>query len=261
MNEDSILISYAYDKLLKCTDDYLITSTAFLDVRQQSLLLTEFLKKSDANIMLFGGFDCAERNVMLFIPQYLDVSDFDSLMSYFSENDHENPLCVLKLEKDAFSSVSHRDYLGALMGLGIKRETIGDILVNDNGAEIVVLKSVANFIINELKSVGKATVSVKEISFGEIRNVSSNVREETINVSSMRLDNIVSACYRLSRTESAEAIFSGNVFVNSVQILKSDKKVSLGDKIVFRSKGKIVLKEISVVSKKGRNFIKIDVYV
>ncbi len=261
MNEDSILVSYAYDKLVKCTDDYVITSTSFLDVRQQSLLLTEFSKQNDVKVILYGGFDTSERNVMLFIPQYLDITDFDSLSGYFSENSDDNPLCVLRLEKDSFSSVTHRDYLGALMGLGIKRETIGDILVNEKGAELIVLKTVAEYIISELKSVGRATVSVKEISFDEIRNAASNIKEETVNVSSMRLDNIVSACYRLSRSESAQAILSGSVFVNSVQSLKCDKKVSIGDKIVFRSKGKVILREFSGVSKKGRNFIKIDVYI
>ncbi len=261
MNEDSVLISYAHDKMLRCIDDYVITFTSFLDVRQQALLLSEFSRYNDTKVLLYGGFDTSERAVMVFIPQYLEINDFDSLDRYFSENPEENPLTVINLKKDSFSTISHRDYLGALMGLGIKRETTGDILTNDNGADLIVLKSVATYIMSELKSVGRATVSAEETDFSDVVISSENIREETVNVSSMRLDNIISACFRLSRSDSASAILSGSVFVNSLQILKCDKKVNIGDKIVFRTKGKIVLKEISGVSKKGRNFIKIDVYV
>lgn len=261
MNDDSILISYAHDKMVRCMDDYVITSTFFLDVRQQALLLSEFLRQSDVKVLLYGGFDTAERAVMVFIPQYLEITDFDSLDRYFSENPEENPLTVINLKKDSFSTVSHRDYLGALMGLGIKRETTGDILVNGGGADLIALKSIAEYIITELKSVGRATVLTEEVTFDKLKNAVINIKEETINVSSMRLDNIISVCFRLSRSESASAIQSGSVFVNSLQILKCDKKVNIGDKIVFRTKGKIVLREISGVSKKGRNFIKIDVYV
>lgn len=260
MTEDSILMSFAGDRMLKCSDDYVVTSTLFLDVRQQSFLLSKLSCVDGVNAIFYGGFDTAERNVMVFIPNYLNASDYDTLHAYFSENPDDNPLTVLRLKKDSFSTVSHRDYLGALMGLGIKREMVGDIVVTQSGADIVVMKSVASFIKTELKSVGRASVAVNEISFDMISDEVSNACEDTVNVSSMRLDNIVSACFRLSRSESANAILSGNVFVNSSQILKCDKKINIGDKIVYRSKGKVVLKEFSGVSKKGRNFIKIDVY-
>ena len=146
MNEDSVLLSYAHDKMVKCMDDYVFTATFFLDVRQQSLLLNEFSRHTEVKSLLFGGFDTAERSVMVFVPSYLDITDTDSLVDYFAENKEENPLTVIRLKKDNFSTVSHRDYLGALMGLGIKRETIGDILVNDSGADLIVLKSISEYI-------------------------------------------------------------------------------------------------------------------
>lgn len=260
MTEDSLLLSFVGDRMMKCSSDYMLTSTLFLDVRQQSLVLSKTKVSDDVRVLFFGGFDTAERNVLVFIPYYLEVSDFDSLKDYLTENPEENPLTVLHLKKDSFSTVSHRDYLGALMGLGIKREMIGDIVVTKDGADIIVMKSVAEYIKAELKSVGRASVSIKEVRFDEISDMVANVHEETINVSSMRIDNIISACFRLSRSESADAVLSGNIYVNSLQILKCDKKINIGDKIVYRSKGKVVLKEISGISKKGRNFIKIDVY-
>ena len=246
MTEDNFLLSFAHDRMAKCINDYVITSTSFLDVRQQSLVLSEFSRIQDAKIILYGGFDTAERLVAVFVPYYFD----EDLNEYFLHNPDDNPLTVIRLVKDSFSQAGHRDYLGALMGLGIKRETIGDIIVTETGADIILLKSMASFVISELKSAGRATLRASEISFNEIES----------SVSSMRLDNVISACYKLSRSDSADAILSGVVFVNSLQISKCDKKVNAGDKIVFRTKGKAVIKEIAGTSKKGRLFLKIDMY-
>ncbi|MBE6782396.1 MAG: hypothetical protein E7536_00085 [Ruminococcaceae bacterium] len=256
MTEDNILLSFAHDRMSKCINDYVITSTSFLDVRQQSLVLSEFSKNHEAKTILYGGYDTAERLVAVFVPYYFE----DGLNDYFLENPDENPLTVIRFKKDSFSQAGHRDYLGALMGLGIKRETIGDISVTEKGADIVVLKSIASFIMSEMKSAGRATLHAEEISFSEMNYSVSSSKEITINVSSMRLDNIISACYKLSRSDSADAILSGSIFVNSLQALKCDKKVSKGDKIVFRTKGKAVIKEIAGTSKKGRIFLKIDIY-
>lgn len=260
MNEDSVLLSYAEDRMLKSSNDYVVTFTSFLDVRQQSVLSRRFSDIDDVNAVFYGGFDTAERNILVFSPDFLGLSDYDLTENYFKENPDDNPLTVLRLNKDSFSSATHRDYLGALMGLGIKREMVGDIIVNDSGADIIVVRTIATYIKTELKSVGRASVSVSEVEFSELSDNINNIREDVINVSSMRIDNVISACFRLSRSESANAIASGSIYVNSSQILKSDKKVNIGDKIVFRTKGKIVLKELSGVSKKGRNFLKIDVY-
>ena len=256
MTEDSLLLSVAHDRMSKCINEYVITSTSFLDVRQQSLVLSEFSRFNEAKTILYGGYDEAERLVSIFVPYYFD----DELSSYFSENPDENPLTVIRFIKDGFSTAGHRDYLGALMGLGIKRETIGDIIVNENGADVIVLKSIAPYILSELKSAGRATLHAQEISFSQIHSSVSTTKEIIVNVSSLRLDNIISACYMLSRSDSADAILSGSVFVNSLQAVKCDKRIVEGDKIVFRTKGKIVVKEVAGKSKKGRFFLKVDIY-
>lgn len=256
MTEDNVLLSFAHDKMSKCINDYSVTSTAFLDVRQQSLILSEFSKINEAKSILYGGYDGAERLVCVFVPYYFE----GELDDYFLENPDENPLTVVRFTKDSFSSAGHRDYLGALMGLGIKREIIGDIIINEYGADIIMLKSMAPYILSELKSAGRATLKSREISFSEIMNSVSSAKEITVNVSSMRLDNIISACYKLSRSDSSEAILSGSVFVNSIQINKCDKKIAVGDKIVFRTKGKVVVNKIEGQSKKGRFFLKVDMF-
>ncbi len=260
MREEDIIISFAEDKICKCINEFLITNTHFLDVTQQSLLLSKFSKNADVKIFLYGGLENAERSVMLFLPYYLDVDDYCKLSEYFSDNPEDNPLTVLRLTKDNFSQIGHRDYLGSLMGLGIKREMIGDIVVTETGADVIVLKSISPYILSELKSAGRASLKVQEKSFSDIDVSVENITEDSVNISSMRIDNVISACFKLSRADSADAILSGNVYINSLQTLKCDKKVNIGDKIVFRSKGKIILKDISGISKKGRTFLKIDRY-
>lgn len=205
MNVDSVLLSYAEGRMLKSINDYVVTSTSFLDVRQQSVLSRKFSGIDDVNTVFYGGFDTAERNILVFSPDFLGLKDYELTEGYFKENPDDSPLKVLRLKKDSFSSVTHRDYLGALMGLGIKREMVGDIIVNDNGADIIVVRTIADYIKSELKSVGRASVTVSEIEFSELSANISNIREDVINVSSMRLDNIISACFRLSRSESADA--------------------------------------------------------
>ncbi len=260
MDDERLLLSLAEGRVSKCKSQYSPTATNFLDVSQQSLILSRFSREHDVKTILYGGFSEAERAVAMFVPDFLNVSTSEELIAYFNDNPEDNPLTLLRIKKDNFSEIGHRDYLGALMGLGIKRETLGDIIVTKTGADLVALKQIAPYIIRELTSAGRATLSVEEVSFAEISENIVTAREDTVSVTSMRVDNIVSACFKLSRTGAAEAVSSGFVFVNSVQTTKSDKKVSFGDKIVYRSKGKVVLKEQSGLSKKGRIFIKIDIY-
>lgn len=260
MDDERLLLSLAEGRISKCKSQYTVTSTNFLDVNQQSVILSKFSREPDVKTVLYGGFDEAERNIAVFVPDFLNISSFEELQNYFNDNPEDNPLTLLRIKKDNFSNIGHRDYLGALMGLGIKRETIGDIVITKTGADLVCLKQMASFIKNELTSAGRATLNVEEAPFSDIENNISSAREENVSVTSMRLDNIISACFKLSRNGASEAVNSGLVFVNSVQATKCDKKVNFGDKIVFRSKGKIILKEQSGLSKKGRIFMKIDFF-
>ncbi len=260
MDDERLLLSLAEGRVSKCKNQYVITSTNFLDVNQQSLILSKFAREHEVKTILYGGFSEAERAIAVFAPDFLNVTTSEELLKYFTENTDDNPLTLLRIKKDNFSNIGHRDYLGALMGLGIKRETLGDIVITKTGADLVCLKQIAPYIITELTSAGRATLNVKEISFTEISANIATAKEDTVSVTSMRLDNIISACFKLSRTGASEAVNSGLVFVNSVQATKCDKKISFGDKIVYRSKGKVILKEQSGLSKKGRIFIKIDIY-
>ncbi len=259
MTEDESLISHARDLKASCSDNSMITNTFFLDLRQISLLKPlEREEKQYVDSFFYGGYPDAERVCAVFVPKFFEC---DNIYKFFSNNSDINPVSLIRIEKDRFSSLTHRDYLGSLMGLGIKREMLGDLLVDENGCFVVCINSVAKFIIENLNSVGRGTVNVSIASFDKIIERKENFKTVSAFVASPRLDNIVSAAFSLSRTKSAEFIEKGAVFTNSCENLKPDYKVGAGDKIVLRGKGKAVIASFDGESKRGRLHITIRRYI
>lgn len=259
MEEDKILLSHSADLKSRADENSMITSTNFLDLRQCSLLRSlERIKAETVKTFYYGGYDDAERVCAVFVPSFYDIND--GVLEYFNLYPEDNPLCLLKVTKDRFSSVGHRDYLGALMGLGLKREVIGDIIYDDNGAYIITLRQNSRFICENLKSVGRATVDITQCDFSCLSQRKEAFEDITAFIASERLDNIVSAAFSLSRTNSVSFIQKGLVFVNSLEITKPDYKASIGDKIVVRGKGKAIFYSVNGKSKKDRLHITIKKY-
>lgn len=254
MPEDKILIAKYEDKARQCSENSMITCSVFLDMRERSVISSHLVPQSDAKTVFYGVFDDAERTAAVMLPYYIDACDYSSLCEYFAENPDDNPLAVIEVEKDRFSKpLTHRDYLGALMALGIKREITGDIIVNENGCRIAVLAHMADFIAENLCKAGRGTLKARVIPIqSAISYEKPSGVADSFTVSSVRLDSIVKNAFKVSRSDACKAIESGLVFVNDSECLKSDKKITGGDKIVFRRKGRIIVEDCSAVSKKGR---------
>lgn len=259
MDEKQIIISHALDMKEKAADSSVITSTNFFSLDELS-----FVKETDRHfqqyvtVFYYGGYKEAERQVAIFLPKIYAI---ESPEEYLRENEEENPLCVLRLKKDKFTSLSHRDYLGAIMGLGIKREMIGDIKTRDDGADIFCKKSISGFLLENLKKTGRGSVEGEILSVEGFADSSEQTKTVFVSVASLRLDCLVSTCFGLSRTAAAQAIIKGLIYVNSSQKLKADYLLKEKDKLVFRGKGKVVLDEITGESKKGRVHINIKKYI
>lgn len=253
--DEKILIAKIEDKARLCNDNSMITNSDFLDMHERSVAAS--IKKSfgDAKMFFYGGFDDAERNIAVFMPDYI----IDEPSVYFNECPDDDPIAVIEIEKDKFSpALGHRDYLGALMGLGIKREMTGDIIVSENGCRMAVLAKIAPFIAENLDKAGRGTLKAKIISPSQARNgAKATGIPDSFTVSSMRLDSVVKNAFRLSRGDAADAIESGVVYVNDIECTKPDKKIAEGDKVVFRRKGRIIVSDCSSVSKKGRVIVEI----
>ena len=255
MQEKDLLVSRCLDMKKRALDSFMITSTNFLSVDERSFLsCTEREYNADIRTFYYGGFEEAERTVAVFVPVIFGV---ESIEEYFRENPDDSPLCLIRVSKDRFSSLSHRDYLGSLMGLGIKRETVGDIIIREDCTFIFALKSMGRYICENLTKVGRGSVKCEICSLDEFIYDEGETETVFSSVASLRLDNVVSSAFNLSRTNSSLAIKSGVVYVNSLQILKNDYTVKEKDKIVLRGKGKVILDEIIGESKKGRIHINI----
>lgn len=148
--------------------------------------------------------------------------------------------------------MSHRNVLGSVLGLGLKREMIGDILINENSCDIIVAKTVVEFLLNNLKSVGRDKVDVVEILLDEIAPPIETSKEIATSVNSLRLDSIISAGFGISREKSSDLIKGEMVKLNFVVVKSISKAVNVGDVISVRGKGRIEVCNICGSTKSGR---------
>lgn len=259
MNEKEILISKALDKKRQSADNSMITHTNFLSLDEISTVKTidrEYNEYTD--VFYYGGYADSERQLALFVPKFYGI---DNVNDFLRHNEEDNPICLVRLKKDKFTNLSHRDYLGAIMGLGLKREMVGDIKVTNEGADVFCLKSASEFICDNLKKSGRGSVTGEILSVSDFNCSDDKFELCFTTVASLRLDGVISAFFNLSRSAAAETVNKGLVYVNSSQCLKCDYAIKEGDKIVLRGKGKTVLTEIKGTSKKGKLKIEYKKYI
>ncbi len=256
-DEEKILLSFLEEKAFLCADRQMMTRGNFLDMHSRSLAASLRLPEGVKRIF-YGVFPSAERTVPLFLPDYIPAESEDELTAYFTENEDECPLSVLEITKDRFSKpLSHRDYLGALMGLGINRDVTGDIKVTENGCYIAVLGNMAEYIAQNMDKAGRGSLKIKIISPADIPETENDAGEEiSFTVSTARLDSVVKNGFGISRENACEAIEHGLVFINDLECFKPDKRVNEGDKITLRHKGRVIITDCSSKSKKGRIIVK-----
>lgn len=157
--------------------------------------------------------------------------------------------------------LTHRDFLGSLMALGLTREKIGDILVEKGGCQVLLDPSMTDFLLQNWDSAGREKLTVTPLPLSELAPPQAAVKEIKDTVSSLRLDNVLAAGFSLSRVRAAEAVEKGSVQVNYVTCVKPDKPVSAGDTITCRGLGKCVLDSVGAPTKKGRLPVAIRRYI
>ena len=179
------------------------------------------------------------------------------LLPYGEEatNEVEESIFSAVRVKTPYASPTHRDYLGSVLGLGIKRECVGDILVSDEGALIVLTKAMAPYVKDELIRVGRAAAKCELVPLSLLVPPEKNVRRVSATVASLRLDSAAAAAFSLSRSRMGELIDAGEVFLNFRQTLRRDAEVHEGDVLSVRHLGRAELSEIGGKSRKDRLFL------
>lgn len=263
MDESNLFLKKIEERFDRFLSSYMISGGDFLSPEEQSSASGFFRRNASQGAFLYGGYEEAERRMPVFMPDYTGVSDEDSLIEYFRSYPDECPLRVLEIKIPAVEKTApgHRDYLGSLMGLGIKREKVGDIIVGPRGAQILVSEDMAEYLKDSLSSVGRVTVTTSISDITGLTPAEVKKEEREYNVSSPRLDNVVSAVFSLSRKTATEAITKGLVFIDGVQVMKPDRQMKEGEKLVLRGKGKAIYQGVSGTSRKGKDYIRVVKYI
>ena len=269
MQSDELLIARLEDKIQQAADNYMMTSGDFLDMHQRKIA-SDYCKsrKLPVRYMFYGGYEDAERCMPVFLPDYIEMPpEGDSEGGWRVPEEVADLVRIVRVTAPKGSrALTHRDYLGSLLALGIDREVTGDILVrprdekSGGGADIIVEESVAQFIEMHYDKAGRTNLNVEILPVDRLDTGKQNIVQKHDTVASLRLDNIVSSAFALSRAKAAEAIRRGIVSVNSMESLKVDQEISEGDKIVLRGKGKAVLAEAGGRSRKDRIIVTFNLY-
>ncbi|AWZ48239.1 RNA-binding protein [Clostridiaceae bacterium 14S0207] len=184
---------------------------------------------SQVNIAFWSSYEECERKLVMFYTEYL----YD-----------EFPVNILRIrnKSNKFVTLNHRDYLGTLMSLGIKREKLGDLVIRENICYVPVLQEVSQYIIYNLDTIGKASCEVEIFSEEDIEFPNPIFKELNILTTSMRLDCVVSALTCESRNASCEMIQKGKVILNYEEEIKKDRLVKENDILSIRGYGKFKIK-------------------
>jgi RNA-binding protein YlmH len=238
------------DKAYSCMKNYDVRNTDFLnpyEIKNSISILNSF---NDIKYTIDGGFDEAERSLICIYPYYMDYDDIESSVK------------VLQIEGNfKFKEIKHKDYLGALLNLGIKREKIGDINIHDNFCQVIVSKDISDFIMINLSKVSRNNVTVKEINKEDILCTYTKYKEVSFTVSSKRLDCLISGIYNISRQESLKLINAEKVFVDYEKITSTSKIVERKALISVRGKGRAIIDDIGDITKKGKIKVKVRLIV
>lgn len=254
--EDKILLAQILDKIEFSRQREKLEYTDFLDMYQISLVKSFMKKINFLNYVLYGGFENAERNILITYPEKYNM---DMVQKNYSKI---IKVIRISLNDEEKGKYTHRNYLGGIVKLGMSREKVGDILVGNDGADIIVKNETAQTLKEELRTLTrfeKATFEMLELK--DLREQEIKVEELNIIVPSLRLDNFVSDLAKTSRSKAVQIIDSERVFVNGKNETKASKQVKLGDVITIRGKGRFVVKEFCGSTRSGRTVIKIEKYV
>lgn len=248
--EDRLLLAKIWDKINSGIRKNVIASTGFLSLRQQDM--AKYLLGDFPGLHFFGGYSDAERCMLVYLPEYVDDTGL---------YDADSPVVCIRAAFYSGDNPSHRDFLGAFMGAGIARETVGDICVGQDSCDFFVTAEIAPYILQNLTSAGRAKLRLEQIPLSEARIPQPETRQINDTLASLRLDSVIATGFRIGRSLAAQYISGGKAAVDGLPCEKPDKILLEGAKISVRGLGKICLTAVNGQTKKGRISVIIDRYI
>lgn len=248
-NGDGLFLRKLNDKAEQAFYHNFPTNTQFIDLHEQSLFNNHIKDFPVVNHIMFGGNDTCERKMIMFFPK-----DYQADQVVF-------PIGILHIKVNSSSDkLTHRDYLGALMNLGIERYKLGDIVCDEKSAYVFCVDTLIDYIAEQLIMIKRTSVTIDKIEMSEVKHIEPRYDVIKGSVSSLRLDSIIKLGFSLSRGNSIILIQGGKAFINNKVYEKNSAKVEEGDIISLRGFGKMKLHTIGDYTKKGRIFIELLKY-
>ena len=259
MSADTRLLARA-EELLDRARNGEITYTAFLTPAEQHALFRA-MPWAKEEMRAEGGYAAAERARLLFLPPYLSGMDEDVLNECLADV-REECLIPLQIKGSGFRELRHKDYLGAVLNLGIERDAIGDLCVCDKHTAVLFCDRVMErFLAESLTRVANDAVRVARIALPEDFDGGKKFQQISDTVASPRADSVIAALANLSR-EKAQAMFREKLIEIDYEIAeKPDQQLEVPCVIVIRGKGKFIIRSLSEQTKKGRIRLLADKYL
>lgn len=247
-DEDKIFLNKLVDWTEFAREKYSLKFSGFLDERMCALSKAVLSSVRWENYVFWGGYDEAERQMLCVYPEYEEISKEDF------------PMEIVEFSYRAADKLTHRDFLGALMSLQIKRDCVGDILVTEGKAQVFLKDQAAQLAMENIRKIGRVGV---KLSLGAQELLVPKPDFEQINgvVSTLRIDSVVSVMLKISRAKASAAIKNGTVSVNHFPCESTDKVLCEGDKLSIRGRGKFLLSSVGGVTKKDKIHITVLKYI
>lgn len=250
-HETRLVLARVLDKLELADRRGIPANTAFLSPAQRAAAESMIRACGHPRHLFAGGYADAERTVCVFLPDWMDEDDWPA----------GEQLAALRFQAPSGARLTHRDWLGSIMGLGLTREKIGDLLVEENRCQIILLAETMPIVRAQLEQVGRYPVHGTDIPLEELTVPARTVKTIRDTFATLRLDAVTASAFSMSRSKAAELIASGRVALNHVECLKPDRQVGEGDVITCRGSGKCVVKQITGQSKKGRIMAELEKFI
>lgn len=248
-DEEKLVIARAEDLFSQCERYSTAVFSGCLDGAEQAIIQDSVMFPYGYNVMFWGGFADAEKKIMGVFPDWTepDISAF--------------PLRCFKVEGGYTRKLTHRDYMGTVLSLGISQARLGDIVVYDGYAYVFVHEDIAGYVKDNLHKIGNQGVTVTEIE--DFADITIERRYKTFGAvcASGRLDAVVAAAANISRSQSAALIGAGKVKLNHREITKASEPVREGDLLSIRGSGRFLVHSFDGETRKNRIHITLKQYI
>lgn len=251
---ERLLLARALDRLELARTRSIPACTGFLSPQERASVENLINACGHPAHLFWGGYEGAERTVCAFLPDWLEGADW-------AADPDSCPVRALRCAWSGGAKLSHRDFLGAILGLGLDREKVGDLLVGEGTCDVLALEEIADFLVFHLDQAGRVKLKTAPLPLDRLEPPEVQVKVIRDTVSSLRLDAVAASGFSLSRGRAAELISSGKFQLNHRECTKPDHPVAEGDVMSCRGLGKCAVKAVGGMSKKGRILIELERYI